>query len=116
MRVTCASVTTGMPMPPNGTGIVLPIRHALAASPGVKPTPTIIDAASAMGVPKPLAPSMKPLNVYASSSASSRLSCDTDTMENLTVLKCPVATLMSYVKMAARMIRQMGHAPCGVGS
>ena len=65
-----------------------------------------------MGVPKPDAPSMNPLKQYASSSASSRLSCDTDTMDHLTTLKCPVATLMSYVKIAARMIRQIGHAPC----
>ena len=54
---------TGVPTAPKVVGTLLKARQTTAAHSGGKPRPSSSGAASAAGVPKPAAPSMKAANM-----------------------------------------------------
>lgn len=67
--VIAASVMIGMPIDPNATGAVSASMQMVDAYSDVNPSPTIIAAATATGVPNPAHPSMNAPNANAISSA-----------------------------------------------
>jgi len=60
-----ASVMTGIPIAPNATGAVLASRQIADASRAENPSPAIIAAATATGVPNPAPPSRNAPNANA---------------------------------------------------
>lgn len=55
----------GVPTAPNETGMLFRMKQAIATRRAGKPSPTSSGPASAAGVPKPLAPSMRNWNDHA---------------------------------------------------
>ena len=106
-----ASVITGMPIDPNATGAVLANRQMDDAYSAENPSPTIMAAATATGVPKPAQPSINAPNANAINSACIRLSEVMEPIESLMTSNLPVVTVISYRTSAQNTIHEIGKIP-----
>src|SRR5258708_25062949 len=106
-----ASVITGMPMEPNATGEGFASRQIDEAYSEEKPSPTIIAAATATGVPNPAQPSINAPNAKAISSACMRLSEVIEPIESFMISNLPVLTVISYRTKAQNTIHEIGNTP-----
>src|ERR1035441_812580 len=106
-----ASVITGIPIDPNATGAVFASRQIDDAYSEENPSPTIIAAATATGVPKPAQPSINAPNANAISNACIRLSEVIEPIESLITSNLPVVTVISYSTSAQNTIHEIGKIP-----
>ncbi len=104
------TVSTGVPAPPNGTGIVLQISATATAATAGKPSPTSNGAVNAAAAPKPAAPSINPLNSHASTTVCTRRSEEIFENELLIDASAPLFFSTFKRKIAPKIIRIISNA------
>ncbi len=109
--VTCARVTTGVPMAPKATGAVLATRATTAALTGSKPSATSITEQIATGAPNPANASRSAPKQNAITSACTRGSSESRPKERRSTSKWSVPTVIRYTHRALTTIHRMGKRP-----
>src|SRR5690606_10256029 len=105
--VSASSGTIGVPMAPNGTATAQPATASNNAAGGENPAATSSGAASAIGVPKPAAPSRKQAKNQAISKATMRGSSLNPARARPNNSVAPVRTWNSWMHNAGKMIQRI---------
>ena len=109
--VTAASTTIGVPSAPKATGAVLAISESPAAASGLNPSPIMIAAVTATGVPKPAAPSKNAPKQNETRSSCSRRSVVMPVMLFCSTSNKPAWLVSWYMKMTFSTIQPIGSRP-----